>query len=61
MGEQRLIWQQIDEMRTDFAIEDDLDFITSPGRTAAGGETTGARWAQHGQPSRPDDNLTREK
>jgi hypothetical protein len=41
--------------------EDDLGFIMSPGRAAADGDRTGARRAQHRQPSRPDDNLTREK
>jgi hypothetical protein len=44
-----------------FAIEDDHDFIRSPDRAAAEGERTGAHWAQHRQPSRPDDNLTREE
>jgi len=61
MGEQQLIRQQINEARTDFAIENDLAFITSPGRAATDGERTRARWAQHRQPSRPDDNLTPEK
>jgi hypothetical protein len=61
MGEQRLIRQQIHEMRPDFVIEGDLGFITSPSRGAADGERTGARWPQHRQPSRLDDNLTREK
>jgi hypothetical protein len=57
MHEQQLIRQQANEARWDFAIEDDLDFITS--RIASQG--SGALWAQHHQPSRPDDNLTREK
>jgi hypothetical protein len=61
MREQRLIPQQINEARTDFAIEDDLEFITSPDRPAADGERTGVCRAQHRQPSRPDDNLTRGK
>ena len=61
MGEQQLIRQQIHEMRPDFAIEGDLGFITSPGRAAADGERTRARWAQHRQPGRPDDNLIPEK
>jgi hypothetical protein len=59
--EQQLIRQQINEARKDFAIENDLALITRPGRSAADGERTRARRAQHRQPSRPDDNLTRDK
>jgi hypothetical protein len=61
MHEQQLIRQQANEARWDFAIEDDLDFITSRIASQPTAKGSGALWAQHHQPSRPDDNLTREK
>jgi len=42
-------------------IEDDFDFITSRIASLPTAKGPGAHWAQHHQPSRPDDNLTREK
>jgi hypothetical protein len=60
MHEQQLIRQQTNEARWDFAIEDDLDFITSRIASQPKVKGPGAHWAQHHQPSRSDDNLTRE-
>jgi hypothetical protein len=46
-------------MRTDFAIEDDFDFITSPGRAAADHERTGRTLRSASSAELQDKNLTR--
>jgi hypothetical protein len=61
MDEQQLIRQQINEARRDFAIEDDLDFLTSRIAWLPTVKGSGAHCAQHHQPSCRDDNLTREE
>jgi len=60
-GRAASIGQQINEARRDFVIEDDFDFITSRIASLPTAKGPGAHWAQHRQPSRPDDNLTLEK
>jgi hypothetical protein len=61
VDEQQSIGQQINEARRDFAIEDDLDFITSQIAWLPTAKGPGAHCVRHRQPSRPDDNLTREE
>jgi hypothetical protein len=60
-GEQQLIRQRINEVRTDDfpAAEDDLDFINSQTLPRPTAERPDARVARHHQSSCPDNNLTR--
>ena len=45
-------------MRTDFAVEDDRDLITSPGRAAADGERTSRTLRSASSAEPQDKNLT---
>jgi hypothetical protein len=59
MGQQQLVRQRITEMRRNFAIEDDLDFIKGPGRAAADRETTWRTLRSASSADPQDKNLTR--